>query len=118
MLAHPELKHGPIRIIFTCDEEVGHGTDKLDLKKIGLQVAYTLDGEAAARSKMKLVGQLAVVTITGKNIHPASPRGGWSTRSGLAAAFIERMPWQLARRRRRAALVSCIRTSLRAACRR
>jgi len=44
LLAHPEIPHGPIRICFTCDEEIGHGVDHVDLKKLGAQVAYTLDG--------------------------------------------------------------------------
>src|SRR5262249_37730236 len=44
LLARPEIAHGPIRICFTCDEEIGHGVDHIDLKKLGADVAYTLDG--------------------------------------------------------------------------
>src|SRR5436190_714862 len=44
LAAHAEIRHGPIRICFTCDEEVGHGVDHLDLKKLAAHVAYTLDG--------------------------------------------------------------------------
>src|SRR5262249_21954373 len=44
LMAHPEIAHGPIRICFTCDEEIGHGVDHLDLKKLGAHVGYTLDG--------------------------------------------------------------------------
>src|SRR5262249_41021740 len=44
LLTRPEISHGPIRICFTCDEEVGHGVDHIDLKKLGADVAYTLDG--------------------------------------------------------------------------
>lgn len=95
LMAHPELKRGPIRIVFTCDEEVGHGTDKLDLKKIGAQVAYTLDGEAEAQIENETwSANLAVVTITGKNIHPGFAKGRMVNAIRLAAAFIERMPWQ------------------------
>ncbi|HKQ46962.1 MAG TPA: peptidase T [Phycisphaerae bacterium] len=95
LIAHPELKHGPIRIVFTCDEEVGHGTDKLDLKKIAAQVAYTLDGEAEAQIENETwSANLAVVTITGKNIHPGFAKGRMVNAIRLAAAFIERMPWQ------------------------
>ena len=46
LLAHPEIPHGPIRICFTCDEEIGHGVDHVDLKKLGAVVGYTLDGGA------------------------------------------------------------------------
>jgi tripeptide aminopeptidase len=94
LMAHPEIKRGPIRVIYTCDEEVGHGTDKLDLKKIGAQVAYTLDGEAEAGIENETwSADLAVVTITGKNIHPGFAKGRMINSIRLASAFIERMPW-------------------------
>ena len=41
------VPHGPIRVCFTCDEEIGHGVDHLDLKKLGAHVGYTLDGGGA-----------------------------------------------------------------------
>src|SRR5439155_26828111 len=44
LLARPEIKHGPVRVCFTCDEEIGHGVDHLDLKELGAHVGYTLDG--------------------------------------------------------------------------
>src|SRR5690606_40675575 len=44
--AHPELKHGTIKILFTPDEEVGRGTEKVDLKKLAADFAYTVDGES------------------------------------------------------------------------
>ena len=44
LIAHPEVKHGTIKILFTPDEEVGRGTEKLDLKKLGADFGYTLDG--------------------------------------------------------------------------
>ena len=46
LLAHPKIEHGPIRICFNPDEEIGHGVDKLDLKAFGADVAYTFDGES------------------------------------------------------------------------
>ena len=39
LLAHPEIQHGPVRVCFTCDEEIGHGVDHLDLNKLGADVA-------------------------------------------------------------------------------
>ena len=63
LMAHPELKHGLIRIVFTCDEEVGRGTDKLDLKKINATCAYTLDGETIGElDNETFSADLAVVT--------------------------------------------------------
>src|SRR5207248_9958172 len=44
LLSHTEVRHGPIRICFTCDEEIGHGVDHVDLKRLDGVAAYTLDG--------------------------------------------------------------------------
>jgi tripeptide aminopeptidase len=94
LLARPELRHGPIRILFTCDEEIGHGTDKLDLKKIGATVAYTLDGEDEGNIENETwSADLATITITGKNIHPGFARGRMINAIRLAAQFVQRLPW-------------------------
>ena len=47
LVQHPEIKHGPVRILFTPDEEIGRGVDMADIKKIGAYAAYTMDGESA-----------------------------------------------------------------------
>lgn len=97
LMAHPELKHGPIRIVFTCDEEIGHGTDKLDLKKIGAHVAYTLDGEDEGNIENETwSADLATVTITGKNIHPGFAKGRMINAIRLAAEFIAQIPMDMA----------------------
>ena len=97
LMAHPELKHGPIRIVFTCDEEIGHGTDKLDLKKIGSHVAYTLDGEDEGNIENETwSADLATVTITGKNIHPGFAKGRMINAIRLAAEFIAQIPMDMA----------------------
>lgn len=94
LMAHPEIKHGPIRIVFTCDEEVGRGTDKLDLAKIGATVAYTLDGDGEAGLENETwSADVTVVTITGKNIHPGYAKGRMINAIRLAAQFVERLPW-------------------------
>lgn len=94
LMANPQLKHGPIRVIFTCDEEVGHGTDHLDLKKLDCQAAYTCDGEDEGYIENETwSANLATVTITGKNIHPGFAKGRMTNAVRLAAQFIERMPW-------------------------
>lgn len=94
LMAHPEIKHGPIRIVFTCDEEVGRGTDKLDLAKIGATVAYTLDGDGEAGLENETwSADVAIVTITGKNIHPGYAKGRMINAIRLAAQFVERLPW-------------------------
>jgi len=94
LMAHPELKHGPIRVIYTCDEEIGHGTDHLDLKKINAIAAYTCDGEDEGYIENETwSANLATVTITGKNIHPGFAKGRMTNAIRLAAQFLERMPW-------------------------
>lgn len=95
LLAHPEIKHGPIRVVFTCDEEVGRGVDKVDIHKIGATCAYTLDGESAGSIENETFSaDLATVTITGYNIHPGLATGKMVNAIRVAGAFLSRLPWQ------------------------
>jgi tripeptide aminopeptidase len=89
----PELPHGPIRICFTCDEEIGHGVDHIDLQKLGARVAYTLDGGSQGEIDGETFSaDLAVVTITGINIHPAIAKGRMVNAMRLAGMFLDRLP--------------------------
>jgi tripeptide aminopeptidase len=93
LVSRPELPHGPIRICFTCDEEIGHGVDHLDLKKLGAVVGYTLDGGGQGEIDGETFSaDLAVVTIRGINIHPAIAKGRMVNAVRLAGLFLERMP--------------------------
>jgi tripeptide aminopeptidase len=93
LLAHPEIPHGPIRICFTCDEEIGHGVDHVNLGKLGATVAYTLDGGGQGEIDGETFSaDLAVVTITGINIHPAIAKGAMVNAIRLAGAFLARLP--------------------------
>jgi len=95
LLANPGIKHGPIRIVFTCDEEVGRGTAKIDLKDIGSVAAYTLDGEAVGCvENATFSADMATVTITGVNVHPGFALGKMTNSIRLAGQFLARMPWQ------------------------
>jgi tripeptide aminopeptidase len=95
LVSHPEAPHGPVRICFTCDEEVGRGVDHVDLKKLGAVVGYTLDGGGTAEIDVETFSaDLAVVTICGVNIHPSIGKGKMVNAVRLAGAFIERLPWQ------------------------
>jgi tripeptide aminopeptidase len=95
LLAHPEVPHGPVRICFTCDEEIGHGVDHLDLKKLGATAAYTLDGGGQGEIDVETFSaDLAVVTIGGVNIHPSIGKGKMVNAVRIAADFISRLPWQ------------------------
>ncbi len=87
------LRHGPIRVVFTCDEEVGRGVDKVDLKKVAAVCGYTLDGESIGELDAETFSaDLAVVTITGRNIHPGLATGKMINAIRLAGAFLSRMP--------------------------
>lgn len=93
LLARPEIPHGPIRVCFTCDEEIGHGVDHLDLKKLGARVAYTLDGGGSGEIDGETFSaDLAVVTVRGVNIHPSVGKGRMVNAVRLAGMFLDRLP--------------------------
>src|SRR5262245_1888566 len=93
LMAHPEAPHGPIRICFTCDEEIGHGVDHLDLKKLGARVGYTLDGGGQGEIDVETFSaDFAVVTITGVNIHPAIAKGAMVNAIRIAGQLLDRLP--------------------------
>jgi len=95
LAAHAEVPHGPIRVCFTCDEEIGHGVDHLDLQKLGAVAAYTLDGGGTGEIDVETFSaDLALVKITGVNIHPSLGKGRMVNAVRLAGAFLERLPWQ------------------------
>ena len=94
LMSRPELSRGDIRVVFTCDEEVGHGVDKVDLKAVGARVAYTLDGEGCGIIENETFSaNLATVTIHGRNIHPGLASGKMINAVRLAGQFLERLPW-------------------------
>ncbi|MFQ5422712.1 MAG: peptidase T [Phycisphaerae bacterium] len=93
LLAHPEISHGPIRLAFTCDEEVGHGVDKLDIEKLGAVCAYTLDGDGVGKVDAETFSaDLAIVTVTGVNTHPAVGKDAMVNAARILCEFIHRMP--------------------------
>jgi tripeptide aminopeptidase len=93
---HPELTHGLIRVCFTCDEEVGHGVDHLDLARLGAHVAYTLDGGGEGEIDVETFSaDLAVVTLTGVNIHPSIAKGRMVNAVRLAGMLVDRLPRQI-----------------------
>jgi tripeptide aminopeptidase len=93
LLARPEAPHGSIRICFTCDEEIGHGVDHVDLKKLGAHVGYTLDGGGQGEIDGETFSaDLAVVTVRGVNIHPSIGKGRMVNAVRLAGLFLDRLP--------------------------
>lgn len=76
LLKDRSIPHGKIRVLFTCDEEIGHGVDHVSLTQLGAQVGYTLDGGGTGEIDVETFSaDLATVKITGKNIHPAIAKG-------------------------------------------
>ena len=93
LVEHPECPHGPLRICFTCDEEIGHGVDHVDLEKLGAQVCYTLDGHGADEIDVETFSaDLAVVTVRGVNIHPSIGKDRMVNALRAAADFVARLP--------------------------
>jgi len=95
LLKDKGIQHGPIRVVFTPDEEVGRGVDKVDIKKVNASCAYTLDGEAEAGLENETFSaDKATVTLTGVNIHPGFAKGRMINSIRLAGEFLEMMPKQ------------------------
>jgi tripeptide aminopeptidase len=93
LLQHPEIKHGTIKILFTPDEEIGRGVDKVDLKKLGADFAYTIDGETAGQIEDETFSaDGATITINGVSTHPGFAKGKMEHAIKIAAAIIARLP--------------------------
>jgi tripeptide aminopeptidase len=75
LMQHPEIKHGPVRIAFTPDEEIGRGADKFDVRKFNAQFAYTVDGGGLGEIEYENFNAAkAKIVIQGLNVHPGSAK--------------------------------------------
>ncbi|TAG99680.1 MAG: peptidase T [Sphingobacteriales bacterium] len=93
LLTHPDIKHGRIRILFTPDEEVGRGVEKLDMEKLGADYGYTLDGsEAGSFEDETFSADGCIVTFEGVSAHPGTAKGKMINAVKLAAAFVDALP--------------------------
>ena len=91
--ADPSIKHGKLRIAFTCDEEVGRGVDFFDVEKFAADYAYTVDGETPGEIENEtFCADTATVTITGINVHPGYAKDKLVSAIKGAAMFVERLP--------------------------
>lgn len=90
---NPDVKHGTIKILFTPDEEIGRGVDNVDLKKLGADFGYTMDGESAGCVEDETFSaDGATITITGVSAHPGYAKGKMEHAIKIAAAIVERLP--------------------------
>ena len=95
LIRHPHIKHGTIKILFTPDEEIGRGVDRADLKKLGADFAYTIDGETAGNIEDETFSaDGAVITIEGVSTHPGYAKGKMEHAIKIAARIVDRLPKQ------------------------
>ncbi|MEY4180888.1 MAG: Peptidase [Planctomycetota bacterium] len=95
LMENRSLPHGPVKVLFTCDEEIGHGIDHVDFAKLGATAAYTLDGAGAGEIDVETFSaNQAVVTVRGVNIHPSIAKGRMVNAVRAAAALVDRLPRQ------------------------
>lgn len=90
---NPDVKHGTIKILFTPDEEIGRGVDNVDLKKLGADFGYTIDGESAGSVEDETFSaDGATIVINGVSAHPGYAKGKMEHAIKIAAAIVERLP--------------------------
>ena len=93
LMAHPEIAHGPIRMAFTPDEEIGRGTAHFDVQRFGAVCAYTMDGGTRGEIEVESFSADAMtVTFHGFNTHPGYAKGRMVNAIKAAAAFVDRLP--------------------------
>ncbi|QVY66298.1 peptidase T [Polaribacter sp. Q13] len=93
LIQHPEIKHGKIRICFTPDEEVGKGAHMFDVDKFGAEWAYTMDGSQIGELEYENFNAAgAIVTITGKIVHPGYAKGKMINSMLIANEYITALP--------------------------
>jgi tripeptide aminopeptidase len=93
LIAHPEVKHGIIKILFTPDEEIGRGVDKVNIKKLGADFAYTMDGETLGHIENETFSADGVlITIKGFPTHPGFAKNKMQHAIKIAAEIIAGIP--------------------------
>jgi tripeptide aminopeptidase len=93
LVQNPQVKHGTIKILFTPDEEIGRGVDKVDLTKLAADFAYTIDGESAGQIEDETFSaDAATIIIQGVSTHPGFAKGKMEHAIKIAAAIIDRLP--------------------------
>ena len=93
LISHHEVKHGTIKILFTPDEEVGRGTEKVDLVKLGADYGYTVDGEAVGTLEDETFSADGVkITIHGVSTHPGYAVGKLENALKIAADILSSLP--------------------------
>lgn len=93
LLAHPEIKHGKVRVGFNPDEEIGLGAHKFDVKKFGCEWAYTMDGSERGELEFENFNAAsAKIDITGVSVHPGYAKDKMVNAARLATELVQKMP--------------------------
>jgi len=93
----PDFKHGTIKLLFTPDEEIGRGVDKVDIAKLGADFAYTVDGSTVGQIEDETFSADGVdITIQGVAFHPGFAKGRMKNAIKIASAIIDRLPSDMA----------------------
>ena len=96
LMENPDFPRGPVRILFTCDEEIGRGVDHVSIEKVNATVCYNFDGGGEnVVDNETFSADMATVTIEGVNIHPAMAKGRMVNAVRVAARFLEELPTEL-----------------------
>jgi tripeptide aminopeptidase len=96
LINHPEIKHGKIRILFTPDEEIGRGVDKVDIAKLGAFAGYTMDGESAGHIENETFSaDGAKLIINGVSAHPGFAKGNMESAIKIAGQVVASLPFGL-----------------------
>lgn len=93
LMTHPEVKHGKIRILFTPDEEIGRGVDKVDIKKLAADFGYTMDGESLGHIEDETFSaDGATLKIHGVSTHPGFAKGKMESAIKIAGDILAALP--------------------------
>ena len=93
LIAHPEIKHGIVKVGFTPDEEIGRGADKFDVEKFDADFAYTLDGGRVGELEYENFNAAGLtVTVTGRNVHPGTAKNQMINAITLGMEFDRDLP--------------------------
>jgi tripeptide aminopeptidase len=96
LINNPGIKHGNIRILFTPDEEIGRGVDKVDIKKLGAYAGYTIDGESAGNMENETFSaDGAKLIIHGISSHPGFAKGKMESAIKIAGLIVAMLPFEL-----------------------
>ncbi|WP_417434255.1 peptidase T [Hoeflea sp.] len=97
MIANPEIRHGTVRILFTTDEEIGRGADKVDIAKLGAAFAYTMDGGRVGEIDDETFSADGVeIEISGVAQHPGTSKGVMENAIKIACDIVACLPKELA----------------------